>query len=66
MEQQNEATLTPEFLRTQLKIMADVQLSERTTGMIGLFAGLVATMNMLQPEGYSRTVPATTFHPIKE
>ena len=66
MEHGNEATLTPEFLRAQLKVMADMELSEQAAEYYGLFAGLVATMNMLQPEGYSETIPAFTFQPIKE
>jgi hypothetical protein len=66
MEQDNEVTLTPDFLRTQIKIMADMQLSEQTASMIGLFSGLISTMNMLQPEGYCAIVPAPTFHPVKE
>lgn len=66
MQQENEATLTPEFLRAQLKVMADMDLSEQAAERFGLFAGLVATMNMLQPKGYSEIIPAFTFQPIKE
>lgn len=66
MQQQNEAAFTPEFMRTQLRVMADMELSEQAAEMFGLFGGLVATMNMLQPEGYSETFPAFTFKPIKE
>lgn len=66
MQEENEATLTPESLRRQLKAMADLDLPDTSPEMIGLFGGLVATMNMLQPEGYSQTVPALTFQPVKE
>jgi hypothetical protein len=66
MQQENDPTLTPELMRTQLKVMADLDLSAQAEGMFGLFAGLIATMNMLQPEGYSETFPAFTFKPIKE
>ena len=66
MQLDNEDALTHEFLKKQLKTMADMKLSEETAEMVNLFAGLVATMNMLQPEGYSQTVPAFIFHPVKE
>ncbi len=66
MHQEDEATLTPEFMRTHLKVMADVELSEHGAEMFGLLGALVSTMNMLQPEGYSETFPAFTFNPIKE
>jgi len=66
MHQENEPALTPEFMRAQLKVMADMQLSEQAAENFGLFAGLVSMMNMLQPEGYKETFPAVTFHPIKE
>ncbi len=66
MNSENEAGLTPQFLRVLLKNMADVGLSDRTAEMIGLFVGIVSTMNMLQPEGYSQTLPACGFHPVKE
>lgn len=66
MQQENDPTLTPELMRTQLKVMADLDLSVQAEEMFGLFAGLIAMMNMLQPEGYSETFPAFTFKPIKE
>lgn len=66
MQSENEAALTPEFLRTQLRTMAQLEPSEETIEMFDLFAGLVSTMNMLQPEGYSEVAPACVFHPIKE
>lgn len=66
MQEENEAAFTPKLLRKQLKAMADLDLSDTSPEMIGLFGGLVATMNMLQPEGYSETVPALTFQPGKE
>lgn len=66
MHQENETTLTPEFMRMQLKLMAGMELSELAAENFGLFVGLVSMMNMLQPEGYSETFPAFTFHPIKE
>jgi len=66
MQTENEDALTHEFLRKQLKMMVDMGLSEQTAETVGLFAGLVATMNMLQPEGYSQAVPALIFHPVKE
>lgn len=66
MQQENEATFSPDFMRRQLKVMADMNLSEQAADMYPLFAGLVATMNMLQPEGYAETFPALTFKPEKE
>jgi hypothetical protein len=66
MNQEHEPALTPEFMRTQLKLMADMQLSDEAAENFGLFAGLVSMMNMLQPEGYTDTFPAAIFHPIKE
>jgi hypothetical protein len=66
MQQENDPTLTPELMRTQLKVMADLDLSAQAEEMFGLFAGLISMMNMLQPEGYSETFPAFTFKPIKE
>lgn len=66
MQQENEPTFDPEFMRTQLKVMADMDMSEHAAEMVDLFGGLVATMNMLHPEGYSETFPAFTFKPIKE
>ena len=64
MQENNEPTLTPEFLRAHLKVIADLDLSEQAAEEIGLFGGLVATMNLLQPEGYNETFPAFTFRPI--
>ena len=64
MQQEHETTLTPEFMRTQLKLMAGMDLSDVAAQNFGLFVGLVSMMNMLQPEGYSETFPAVTFHPI--
>ncbi|UCD58359.1 MAG: hypothetical protein JSV16_04380 [Candidatus Hydrogenedentota bacterium] len=66
MHPENEAALTPEFLQTHLKAMSELQMSEQATEMFGLFVGLVSTMNMLQPEGYSEAVPALTFQAVKE
>lgn len=66
MRQGNEATLSPEFLRSLLKVMANLELSEEAVKSFGLFAGLVATMNTLQPEGYSETFPALTFKLVRE
>jgi hypothetical protein len=66
MEQENNVTLDPDFMRTQLKLIANMELSELAAENFGLFVGLVATMNMLQPEGYTETFPAFTFYPIKE
>ena len=66
MHAENENALTHEFLSRQLKTMADMKLSEKITPeMVNLLAGLVATMNMLQPDGYSQAVPALMFHPLK-
>ena len=66
MQTENDASLTPEGMRRQLKAMADLELSEQAEEMFGLFVGLVATMNMLQPEGYAGAVPAVVFKPVKE
>ncbi len=66
MNSENEAGLTPQFLRMLLKNMANAELSEQTAEMFGLFVGIVSTVNMLQPEGYSQTLPAFSFHPVKE
>ena len=66
MQQESEATFTPEFMRDQLKVMADIGMSEQAAEQSALFAGLIATMNMLQPEGYADTFPAFTFKPVKE
>ncbi len=66
MQSEIDATLTPETLRRQLKVMANQELSEQAAGMIDLFGGLISMMNMLQPEGYSETLPAVTFKPVKE
>jgi hypothetical protein len=65
MNVESEDALTHEFLRKQLRTMADMRLSEQKAEMVNLFAGLVATMNMLQPEGYPQAVPAFIFHPLK-
>ncbi len=66
MSKENEAALTPEFLRRQLKGMANLDLSDRAAGMHELFNGLISIMNTLQPEGYTEVFPALTFRPIKE
>ena len=66
MNKENEAALTPEFMRKQLKGMANLDLSDQASGMHELFTGLVSTMNTLQPEGYTEVFPALTFRPIKE
>jgi|APIni6443716594_1056825.scaffolds.fasta_scaffold602564_2 hypothetical protein len=66
MNKENEAALTPEFLRKLLKGMANLDLSDQAAGMHELFTGLVSIMNTLQPEGYTEVFPALTFRPIKE
>jgi hypothetical protein len=66
MNDAHEAMLTPDALKTQLKVMADIELSQQAIEMFDLLAGIVLTMNMLQPEGYSQTFPAFTFQPMKE
>ena len=66
MNKENESALTPEFLKRQLKGMANLDLSEHGVGMHELVTGLVAMMNALEPEGYSEVFPALTFRPIKE
>lgn len=66
MPQENDATFTPDFMRKQLKVMADIEMSEQAAETFALFAGLTATMNMLQPEGYAEIFPAVTFRPVKE
>ena len=66
MPQENDATFSPDFMRKQLKVMADVEMSEEAGEMSALFGALAATMNALQPEGYTDTFPPMTFKPIKE
>ena len=66
MSNENETELTPQFLRRQLKGMANLDLSDQAAGMHELFTALVSMMNTLQPEGYSEVFPALTFRPIKE
>ena len=66
MNKEDEVTLSPEFLRRQLKGMANLDLSDQAAGMHELFTGLVSMMNTLQPEGYTEVFPAVTFRPIKE
>ena len=66
MSRENEGAITPEFLRRQLKGMANLDLSEAGLGMHELLAALVSMMNTLQPEGYSEVFPAPAFRPIKE
>ena len=66
MSNENETDLTPQFLRRQLKGMADLDLSDQAAGMHELFTGLISLMNTLQPEGYVEVCPALTFRPIKE
>ena len=66
MSNENETDLTPQFLRRQLKGMANLDLSDQAAGMHELYNGLVSMMNTLQPEGYSEVFPALTFRPIKE
>ena len=58
--------LTPELLRRQLKAMADITLSEQTEAKFNLFAGMLMTMKMLQPQGYQQSVPAFIFQTEKE
>ena len=66
MSNESETALTPEFLRRQLKGMANLELSDQAAGMHELFTGLLSMMNTLQPEGYTDLFPALTFRPIKE
>lgn len=66
MSKENEPALTPEFLRTQLKVMADLELSDQAAAMYELITGLVAMMNTLEPKGYAEVFPAFTFRTIKE
>jgi hypothetical protein len=66
MNQENEATFSPDFMRKHLKVMADLEMSRQAAERSSMFAGLIATMNMLQPEGYQETFPAFTFKAIKE
>ena len=66
MPQESDAAFTPDFMRTQMKVMADMDMSEQAAEMHTLFAGLVATMNMLQSEGYPDTFPALVFKPVKD
>lgn len=66
MNPENEGALTPEFLRRQLRGIANLELSEEGAGMFELLVGLVSMMNTLQPEGYAGVFPALTFRPIKE
>jgi hypothetical protein len=66
MQKAEEPTLTPEFLKRQLRTMADLDLSEEAAGMLDLLAGLVAVLNTLQPEGYAEAFPALLFRPVRE
>jgi len=66
MGKESEATLTPESLKTYVKGIADLDLSQQAVGMYELFTGLVTMMNTLRPDGYPETFPACTFRPIKE
>ncbi len=66
MQQESEATFTPDFMRDQLKVMADIGMSDQAAERIALFSGLISMMNMLQPEGYAEIFPAFTFKPVKE
>lgn len=66
MNKEDEAVLTPEFLRKQLKGMANLDLSDQAAGMHELFTGLISMMNTLRPEGYTEVFPALIFRPIKE
>ena len=66
MSKENEPALTPEFLRAQLKVMANLELSEQAAAMYELITGLVAMTNSLEPKGYGEVFPAFTFRPIKE
>lgn len=58
--------LTPESLRRQLKLMADVDMSEQTEDKFALFVGLLNMIKMLQPDGYQQSIPAFIFHTEKE
>ena len=66
MSKENEPAVTPEFLRKQLKVMADLELSDQAAAMYELITGLVAMMNTLEPKGYAEGFPAFTFRTIKE
>ena len=66
MSGESDTALTPEFLRRQVRGMANLELSDQAAGMHELFTGLVTMMNTLQPEGYAEIFPALTFRPIKE
>lgn len=66
MNEKNEPELTPEFLRAQLKAMANLELSEDAAGRHELITGLVAMMNTLEVPVVGEGVPALTFRPIKE
>ncbi|RJP14544.1 MAG: hypothetical protein C4520_21300 [Candidatus Abyssobacteria bacterium SURF_5] len=58
--------LTPDFMRRQLNLMADVEMGPEIDANFYLFAGLISMMKMLQPEGYQQSIPAFIFHTIKE
>ena len=66
MNTENKAGITVEFLRRQLKEIANLDLSQQAAGAHELIAGLIEMMNTLQPEGYAELFPALTFRPIKE
>jgi hypothetical protein len=66
MSRESDTALTPEFLRRQVRGMANLELSDQAAGMHELFTGLVTMMNTLQPEGYAEIFPSLTFRPIKE
>lgn len=64
MRNEKEPALTLDTLRTQLKAMANLDLSEEAAGMHELLIGLVAVMNSLQPP--AEVFPAVTFRPVQE
>ena len=66
MQDEKRPELTLDFLRQNLELISDLNLSEEAEGIHELFAGLIAMMNTLQLQGYADVFPALTFRPVKE
>jgi len=64
MEWGSHESFTVEFLRSQLKIMAGLDLSPEAERMSDLLAALVAAMNTLESKEFQDVFPAPVFRPI--